>query len=85
MPSSILDITIGSSSVASLQKGLSAATASASSTSADTTQKYVVSRSSTTSVTGKVTTVTTYSDGSVKTTVSEGDAIVLTNKKAASA
>ncbi|MBU6235708.1 MAG: hypothetical protein KGQ41_07670 [Alphaproteobacteria bacterium] len=39
----------------------------------------VVSNFSTTSITGKVTTITTYSDGSVKTTVSEGDTVILTS------
>lgn len=46
-----------------------------------TAQKTVISSFSTTSVTGKVTTVTTYSDGSSQTTISEGDTVILTSKK----
>lgn len=37
----------------------------------------VVSNFSTTSITGKVTTITTFSDGTVKTTVSDGDTVIL--------
>lgn len=41
----------------------------------------LVSRFSTTSMTGQVTTVATYSDGSSQTVISEGDTVVLSTKK----
>ncbi|NBX66409.1 MAG: hypothetical protein EBQ96_05380 [Proteobacteria bacterium] len=40
----------------------------------------LISRFSTTSITGQVTTVATYSDGSSQTVISEGDKVVLATK-----
>ena len=41
----------------------------------------ITNQTSTTSVTGQVTTVITYADGSVRTEVSEGDSVILSSTR----
>jgi hypothetical protein len=77
MPANILD-TVASPSVGALKRSAPVANSA-------TAQKTVVTQYTSTSISGKVTTVTTYSDGSTKTTVSEGDTVILSTKRPISA
>ena len=81
MPANILNSTGPVSTLAAAERNATAGVKAGAASEPVT----VVTNFTSTSITGKVTTITTYSDGSVKTTVSEGDTVVLTTKKNAAA